>query len=81
MACGTPVACSNTSSLPEIAGTACRLFDPHSVAEIKEAIDELLADGSLRSQLADRGLAQAGRFSWQRTAAETLHCYRHTAIT
>lgn len=81
MACGTPVACSNTSSLPEIAGTACRLFDPHSVAEIKEAIDELLADGSLRSQLADRGLAQAGCFSWQRTAAETLHCYRHTAIT
>ncbi len=76
MACGTPVACSNTASLPEIAGNACRLFDPHSVTAIRDAIAELLEDGSLRSKLSERGLSQASRFSWRATAAKTLHCYR-----
>lgn len=76
MACGTPVACSETSSLPEIAGQAGRLFDPLDVKAIGEALAELLANERLRERLAQRGLAQAGTFSWRRTAQETLACYR-----
>lgn len=76
MSCGTPVACANTSSLPEIVGEAARLFDPHSVVEIKEAMSALLEDDPLRADLSARGLERANQFSWQRTAASTLRCYR-----
>ena len=76
MACGAPVACANTASLPEITGDAALLFNPHSVVEIKDAIAELLKDGPQRARRSEQGLARAGRFSWQATAAATLHCYR-----
>ena len=76
MACGTPVACANTASLSEIAGDACRLFNPNSAAEIREAIAELLEDSALRTALTERGLARARAHSWQATAAATLRCYR-----
>lgn len=77
MACGAPVACANSASLPEIAGDAGRLFDPYSVEEIRKAISELLEDSQLRAHLRRRGLARARRFSWQATAAATLRCYRN----
>ena len=77
MACGTPVACSNTPSLTEVAGEAALIFDPHSVAEIRDAIAELVEDGPQRAQRTEQGLARAGLYSWQATAAATLHCYRH----
>lgn len=76
MSCGTPVACANTSSLPEIAGEAARLFDPHSVVEMMEAMGALLEDDPLRADLSARGLERANQFSWQKTAAKTLRCYR-----
>ncbi len=76
MACGTPVACANTASLPEMVGRAGRLFDPHSVAEIRDAMAELLEDSSQRVELSERGVARASEFSWQATAAATLRCYR-----
>ena len=76
MSCGTPVACANTSSMPEIAGEAARLFDPHSVDAIKEAMNALLEDDPLRADLSARGLERANQFSWQSTAATTLRCYR-----
>ncbi|MCY3711233.1 MAG: glycosyltransferase family 1 protein [Caldilineaceae bacterium] len=77
MACGTPVACSNTPSLTEVAAGAALTFDPHSVAEIRDAIAELVEDGPQRAQRTEQGLARAGLYSWQATAAATLHCYRH----
>ena len=76
MACGTPVACSNTASLTEVTGDAALLFDPHSVAGIREAIAELSEDGRQRTRRSDQGLACAGRYSWQATADATLRCYR-----
>ena len=76
MACGAPVACANTASLPEITGEAARLFNPHSVTEIKDAIAELLEDAPQRARRSEQGLARASRFSWQATASATLHCYR-----
>jgi alpha-1,3-rhamnosyl/mannosyltransferase len=76
MACGTPVACSNVSSLPEVAGDGALTFDPGQPAEITQAMRRLLQDAPLRESLRARGLAQAGRFNWQRTAAATLAVYR-----
>ena len=76
MARGVPVACSNASSLPEVAGDAALLFDPHDEAAIAEALRRLLDDAALREQLRVRGLARAGEFTWQRTARLTLESYR-----
>ena len=76
MACGTPVACSNTPSLAEVSSEAALLFDPHSVAAIKDAMVELIEDCGQRTRRSEQGLARAGRYSWQATAAATLDCYR-----
>ncbi|MYH62807.1 MAG: glycosyltransferase family 4 protein [Caldilineaceae bacterium SB0675_bin_29] len=76
MACGTPVACSNTPSLTEIAGDAALNFDPLSVTAIRDAMVELIEDGRQRARRAEQGLTRAGRYSWQATAAATLRCYR-----
>ncbi len=66
MACGTPVLTSNTTSLPEIAGDAAVLVDPLSIDAIAIAIKQLCEDHDLRKILRDRGLHQAGKFSWTR---------------
>jgi glycosyltransferase involved in cell wall biosynthesis len=72
MACGTPVLCSNVSALPEVAGKAALLVDPLDVKGMAEAMDRLLGDEGLRSQLVERGYRQVRRFSWGRCARETL---------
>jgi glycosyltransferase involved in cell wall biosynthesis len=72
MACGTPVLCSNVSSLPEVAGEAALLVDPLDTKGMAEALDRLLRDEGLRSQLVERGFRQVRRFSWERCARETL---------
>jgi glycosyltransferase involved in cell wall biosynthesis len=76
MARGVPVACSNASSLPEVAGDAALLFDPHNEVAIAEALRTLLDDEALREQLRVRGLARADEFTWQRTARLTHASYR-----
>jgi glycosyltransferase involved in cell wall biosynthesis len=75
MARGVPVACSNSSSLPEVAGDAALLFDPSSEEQIAEAIVRLLSDESLVSRLRTLGLERAARFTWERTARLTLRSY------
>jgi len=77
MACGTPVICSNVSSLPEVAGSAALQVDPRDSTALAAAISRVLDDPSLREQMRSDGLAQAGRFSWTRTAQQTLDAYRH----
>ena len=79
MACGTAVACSNSSSLPEIAGDAALTFDPFDVDALAAALGRLLRDHELRARLQQAGLAQAARFSWANTAAATLGVYRQAA--
>lgn len=76
MACGAPIVASNTSSLPEVVGDAGLLVDPYSVAEIAAALHAMLSDDGLRAELAARGLRQAARFSWARTAELTMQTYR-----
>lgn len=76
MACGAPVVCSDTSSLPEVAGDAALLVDPLNVDALAAALARVLQDEPLREQMRARGLAQAARFSWARAAEETLAVYR-----
>jgi len=79
MACGTPVVCANTSSLPEVVGDAALTFDPLDVPALAAALAQALSDADLRAALRNRGLAQARLFSWERTARETLAVYRQAA--
>jgi glycosyltransferase involved in cell wall biosynthesis len=76
MACGAPTVTSNLSSLPEVAGDAALLVDPMSVDALAGALLRLLADADLARELRTRGLAQAARFPWSRTAQETAAVYR-----
>jgi len=76
MACGTPVVCSNVSSLPEIGGDAARYFDPQDTNQMVSVLDEVLGDAEQRAEMRERGLLQAAGFSWERAAAETLAVYR-----
>jgi alpha-1,3-rhamnosyl/mannosyltransferase len=70
MACGIPVVCSNTSSLPEVAGNAALLVDPLDVDGLSAALHRALEDRELRKRMVDRGLAQAARFTWERSARQ-----------
>jgi len=75
MACGTPVVCSDRSSLPEVAGDAALLVDPVDVAALADALLRLLEDTALREHLTERAIARAATFSWERAARETLEVY------
>jgi len=77
MARGVPVACSNASSLPEVAGDAALLFDPSDERAIVAAIETLLSlDDNARARTCALGVARAERFTWERTARLTLESYR-----
>jgi glycosyltransferase involved in cell wall biosynthesis len=72
---GVPVACSDRSSLPEVAGDAALLFDPEDSGAIRAAIERLLADPAERERLVRRGRERAARFTWERTAELTAAAY------
>jgi glycosyltransferase involved in cell wall biosynthesis len=76
MACGCPVICSNTTSLPELVGEAAILIDPLNVAQIAEAIYNVLNFASLREAMKDKGLRQVQNFSWIRAAQQTVEVYQ-----
>ncbi len=75
MARGVPVACSKASSLPEVAGDAALLFDPHDERAIASALERLLSGGEEVERLRVRGLQRAREFTWERTARLTLESY------
>jgi len=73
MACGVPVVASNVGSLPEVVGGAGILVDPHSVDSIAVGMREVLSAPITKyNSLSKRGLEQAKKFSWEKTARETL---------
>ena len=76
MACGAAVITSNTSSLPEVAGDAALLVSPSDTKELVAAIRRLLQDTTLVQKLSEAGQNRAKRFSWERTARETLGVYQ-----
>ena len=75
MACGTPVACSSTSSLGEIAGDAAQTFDPEHTDDLIAALRALVGDADRRESLRREGQIRAAQFSWARAAQETWAVY------
>jgi len=72
MACGCPVVCSNTTSLPEVAGEAALLVEPNDPEAIAEAVSRVLREDGLREHLVIRGFERAREFSWRRHTRETV---------
>ena len=79
MACGTPVACSRSASLPEVAGHAAIYFDPLQPRSMVETLTRLFKNPSYRRVLSDRGRVRAGQLTWKHTARLTLDAYRRAA--
>ena len=76
MACGVPVITSNTSSMPEVAGSAAYIIDPYKPEEITSALIMLEKDQELRKKLIEAGFIQAAKFSWKAMAQSVLEIYR-----
>jgi len=76
MACGTPVVASTASCLPEVAGDAALLIDPHDVAALAEALDRAHTDDTLRAELVTRGKRRASGFRWDDAARQLVGLYR-----
>ena len=75
MACGVPTVCSNISSLPEITGGVTQMVDPYDIEGIKNAILKILDDDRLRDEMKRKGLEQAKKFHWKKTAEETRRVF------
>jgi len=72
MACGTPVICSNTSSLPELAGDAALLVDPTDTEALAATVIRVLSEPDRRAALIEKGFEQVKKFSWEKAARETM---------
>ena len=79
MASGTPVITSTVSSLPEVAGDAGVLVDPHDVDAVYASLVEVLTQRTEHERLRAAGLARAARFTWEEMARRTLAVYRQVA--
>jgi glycosyltransferase involved in cell wall biosynthesis len=75
MACGTPVACSQAASLPEVAGDAAAYFDPEYAENLAETIERLAQSSELRQSLTAKGLQRAKQFSWQEFTRKHIEVY------
>lgn len=75
MACGIPVVTSNVSALPEVAGQAGILVDPHNPEEIASGVYRLLSDRKLSSELVRAGLERSRQFTWKNAARELLKVF------
>ena len=78
---GTPVACADATSLPEVVGDAALLFDPHSVDAIADAARTLVSDPARAAELVRRGLERAAGFGWERTARSAIASYERALTT
>jgi glycosyltransferase involved in cell wall biosynthesis len=68
MKCGVPVLAADATSLPEVAGEAAVYCDPFNVESIREGLERLRNDATLRAQLSRKGIDRAQRFTWDSTA-------------
>ena len=74
-ACSCPLVCSNSSSLPEVAGDAAEYFDPLDVEDMSAKILKVLEDDRLREKLRALGRERLKLFDWDKTARKTFECY------
>ncbi len=75
MACGTPICCSNNSSLGEVGGAAALQFSPENVTEIYQSLKIALTDESLRRDMVKTGFEQLSRFDWNEHAEKIIVLY------
>jgi glycosyltransferase involved in cell wall biosynthesis len=76
MACGTPVVAAAAGSLPEIVGDAAPLLSPDDPGSWRGVIRRILTEPALAADISARSLVRSRSFTWERTARETLDCYR-----
>jgi alpha-1,3-rhamnosyl/mannosyltransferase len=76
MSSGVPVVCSNSSSLPEVAGEAALMCAPMDVDELTRLLERGLTDDAWRETAVIKGHQHAQGFSWERCAVETLQVYQ-----
>ncbi|MCL5961109.1 MAG: glycosyltransferase family 4 protein [Chloroflexi bacterium] len=76
MACGTPVISSSAASLMEVVDDAAIVVNPYDVDGLAGAMVDVVNDRTMRGSLREKGLIQSRKFSWRRTAEETLEVYR-----
>ena len=72
---GAPVASSNATCLPEIYGEGAEYFDPKNVEEMADVIEKIIVDKKLQKKLITNGKKQASKYSWEKTARQTLEIY------
>lgn len=77
LSCGVPVITSANSSLPEVTSDAALLINPYKLNDITDAISQLLTDENLTTLLRQRGLNQAKKFSWQKSAEKLLTIFQN----
>ncbi len=75
MACGIPVICSNTSSIPEVVDNAALTFDPFDKENILLALKTISKDKNLRQELIKKGYDQVKKFSWEKSSRDILNIY------
>ncbi|GAB4343765.1 MAG: glycosyltransferase family 1 protein [Desulfobulbaceae bacterium] len=75
MRCGCPVACSGTSSMPEVAGEAALFFDPTDSGEMRVTLERIVTSPSLADELRARGRRREKEFGWEECARLTAAVY------
>jgi glycosyltransferase involved in cell wall biosynthesis len=80
MAAGVPVVASARGALPEVVGDAGLLIDPDDTTSLADALERIVSDNTLRENLSRRGIEQAARFSWTRTAADIRQAYQDALL-
>jgi glycosyltransferase involved in cell wall biosynthesis len=81
MQAGVPVVSSDAGSLPEVLGDAARLVPVEDDDALAAALDSVIGDNAVRTELVTRGRAHAARYTWERAADEFVALYRHLAGT
>ena len=76
MACGTPVVCSNLTSMPEICLDAAIYCDAYDADDISKKIEIVLKDDTLKEELIKKGLKRAGEFTWKKSAEEHVKVFK-----
>lgn len=76
MACGTPVICSNVSTLPEVVGDAGILIDPHDVKGLQRQLEAIISDSEMFNDLSVRARKRSLNFSWHQCAEQTFNVYQ-----
>jgi len=76
MQCGCPVVTSKGGSLAEVAGEASMSVDPEDISSIANGIGEVFFNRKLQDELSKKGLTQAKKFSWKKTAEDTIASYK-----